>query len=136
MMKKYQITYLISTDLSEKEKAEISEKIISFIQEHKGILTQKKEPVKKRLGTQIKAQQTAYVASLNFQLDPENLAIFDILLKKIKNETKILRYLISVEKIVEEKKSLIRKPFAKKAKETEKVELKEIEKKLNEILEP
>lgn len=135
-MKKYQITYLISTDLSEKEKAEISEKIISFIQEHKGILTQKKEPVKKRLGTQIKAQQTAYVASLNFQLDPENLAIFDILLKKIKNETKILRYLISVEKIVEEKKSLIRKPFAKKAKETEKVELKEIEKKLNEILEP
>ena len=134
-MKKYQITYLISTELSEKEVTEISEKIGSFIQEHKGILTQRKKPVAKKLGTQIKAQKTAYVASLNFQLDVENLTAFDALLKKIKNEAKILRYLITNEKTAEEKKSIIRKPFAKKAKETQKVELKEIEKKLNEILE-
>jgi ribosomal protein S6 len=134
-MKKYQITYLISTELSEKEVTEISEKIGSFIQEHKGILTQRKKPVAKKLGTQIKTQKTAYVASLNFQLDAENLAALDTFLKKIKNEAKILRYLITNEKTAEEKKSIIRKPFAVKAKETQKVELKEIEKKLNEILE-
>ena len=152
-MKHYELTYLISPDLLEKEAIELSEKIGSFIQEQGGTLGSNKKPVKKRLGQPIKNKTLAYFGIWNFHLEPEKLGA---LKKTLEEKQKILRYLLSktpIKKILKEKKlerrrnGIITSDFAQKsiklskpapapaAKEQKKVELKEIEKKLDEILE-
>jgi len=119
-MKTYELTYLISPDLSEKEVFSFQEKIISLIQEAGGTLGEVKTPVRKKM---------AYLSTLNFHLDPEKLGSLE---KKLKSEQKILRYLILKKKILKKiPEILIEKP---KRIVRPKVELKEIEKKLEEIL--
>ena len=72
----------------------------------------------------------AYLAVLNFQLNPENLADIE---KKLKTESQILRHLILIKKPVKvTTRTAIRKPPTRL--KEKKVELKEIEKKLEEIL--
>lgn len=136
-MKNYELTYLISPELSEEEARAFQEKIISLIKEKGGVLNEANSPIKKRLAYQIKKQGQAYLAILNFQLNPEELAGLE---KKIKLENKILRYLILTKKVTKIIPKAVRvRPVTKKLKETvsekeKKVELKEIEKKLEEIL--
>ena len=143
-MKQYQLTCLISPDLSEKEADELSAKVVSFIQEQGGALGQPAKLSKKKLGSPIKNENAAYMSVLDFQIEPEKIIAIE---KKLKEEQKILRYLISkavTRKISAEKKSF-RKPLKKeglavpklekKSGSAKKVELKEIEKKLDEILE-
>jgi ribosomal protein S6 len=127
-MKYYELTYLISPDLSEREALDFQEKIISLIQEGGGALGEVKEPVKKKM---------AYLATLNFHLEPEKLESLE---KKLKAEGQILRHMILTKpKQVKEthllgKKPAAQKPAKKTPKPEAKVELKEIEKKLEEIL--
>jgi len=140
-MKLYELTYLISAELSEEELKAFSQKISDFIREEGGNLNEIKNPVKKRLGQPIKNNKEVYLAILNFNLDPEKLANLE---KKLKAENKILRYLISIKKVLP--KIEILKKFPAKTpevitgktpptpKRAPKVELKEIEKKLEEIL--
>jgi len=77
---------------------------------------------------------------LNFQLNPEKISALE---KKLKSENQILRYLLLTKRpsrkvefiarrIVVPKTEIIEKP--KVSEEEKKVELKEIEKKLEEIL--
>ncbi len=125
-MKYYQLTYLISPELSIGEIKNLQEKIKLPI-EKEGILEKIENPVKKKLAYKIKKKSEAFLANLNFYLSPEKLGNLE---KKLKAENNILRLLILVKgkpKILPE----IKKP--KKIAE-EKVELKEIEKKLEEIL--
>ena len=129
-MKDYELTYLISAELSNEEVTSFQEKIVSFIQNEGGILIEKIAPLKKALSYPIKKQIQAYLAVLNFQLNPEKLADFE---KKIKAEDQILRYLILIKPKIEVVKAVPKKFVPKKAPE-KKVELKEIEKKLEEIL--
>lgn len=141
-MKQYELTYLISPDLSDKEADSFSIEIASLVQEKQGILEKNLSLLKKQLGYPIKKKMVAYLAGLNFQINPEGL---EELKKQIKSESRILRYLILTKeppkKIV---KTLITREgrkegesfFDKKPKRVikPKVELKEIEKKLEEIL--
>ena len=132
-MKKYELTYLISPDLSEEEAGEIQKKITFFIEQEKGILTQINFPVKKVLGQMIKKKNLVYLASINFELNPADIKNLEEIIKK---ETNVLRYIILIKKltkrIIQSKRPLKEKPTFKKS--TEKVGLKEIEKKLEEIL--
>lgn len=149
-MKYYELSYLISSDLSEEEIKLFQEKIYSAIKEEGGILADSKNPVKRKLGYPIKNRGVAYLAGLNFNLAPEKLGS---LKEKLSSENQILRYLISTKKLPSVPKILARpsvselskigrrgevlrgKPSPKKIlKPKEKVELKEIEKKLEEIL--
>jgi ribosomal protein S6 len=120
-MRNYELTYLISSGLSEEELKRFQEKIISLIQEVGGTLGETKEPIRKKV---------AYLATLNFHLSPEKL---DSLEKRLKSENQIIRYMILVRKAP--KKVLEVAIKSKKIIKPEpKVELKEIEKKLEEIL--
>ena len=132
-MKIYELTYLISSDLSEEEAGHLYGEIISLIQEEGGISVKEESPFKKKLAYAVKKQFQAYLSTVSFQLMPEKLSALE---KKIKTKDKILRYLLLTKPPVKKmkfarisKKARIEKPTKEK-----KVELKEIEKKLEEIL--
>lgn len=130
-MKNYELTYLISTDASGEELKNLPEKIKSFIQEEEGAIKKTTEPSKTKLGYPIKEKGQGFLTVLNFSLSPEKIANLE---KKLKAENQILRYMILnkdlPEKILRSKRT---RPELK-TKESEKVELKEIDKKIEEIL--
>lgn len=134
-MKNYELTYLISSELQEEEAKQLQGKIISFMQEDEGILVKENWPFRKKLAYPVKKQSQAYLAVLEFQLEPEKLANLE---KKLKLENQILRYLMLFKPPVKKTEitSLTRKSIVitEKLEKEKKVELKEIEKKLEEIL--
>jgi len=139
-MKNYELTYLISSELSEEEAKNLYQKIDSFIQEEGGVLGNKEKMVlRKKLAYPIKKQTQAYLVVSIFQLEPEKLANLE---KKIKLENQVLRYLILTRKPAKEivvklrrrPKLVTEKPVVARKVPEKKVELKEIEKKLEEIL--
>lgn len=127
-MRLYELTYLILPELKEEELNSLQEKIISLIQNNGGVLVSSEEPTKKSLFYPIKKKTEALLATLSFQLKPEKLKELE---KKLKAEKNILRYLIITKKVPKKVPTAKakRKPIKR-----EKVELKDIEKKLKEIL--
>ncbi len=126
-MRHYELTYLISPELSEEEIKSFQEKIISLIQEVGGSLSKVLEPARKKM---------AYLATLNFHLDPEKLGSLE---KGLKSENQVLRYIILTKPRTKEVLGLSKKVPPSKlpkkiVKPEAKVELKEIEKKLDEML--
>ncbi len=138
-MKLYELTYLMPLDLPENEVKSLQEKINYFIIDGQGALDKIEDITKKRLGEPIKNQTAAQLGILNFFIGPEKIADLE---KKLKSENQILRHVISHRKprkaepprrirritpaTAEDSTKIIEKP--------KKVEIKEIEKKLEEIL--
>lgn len=137
-MKNYELTYLFSSEASEEEVKTFSEELASFIQAEGGVLNNLSSPSKKKLAYLIKKQIQAYLVNLTFQLNPDKIAILE---KKLKGENEILRYLLLAKRVFKisskpaRTRSIVRKPREALPKKEKKVELKEIEKKLEEILE-
>jgi len=136
-MKKYELTYLITPDLSEDDARQLQNKVCSLIQEEGGILGDGSIFLRKRLAYTIKKKTWAYLTSTLFQLNPEKIADLE---KKLKAENQILRYILVIKRDYKIK-VLKRRPILSPEKsltdsqaETKKVELKEIEEKLDEIL--
>lgn len=132
-MQLYEFTYLIHPKTKKESRESLEERVKSFIKDQEGKTTHIIPPSKKRLAYPIKNQEKAFLATFLFRAEPKKLAGIE---ENIKKEEDILRYLIL--KREEEKE---RKRRKKEAPETEKekgkkpkVELKEIEKKLEEIL--
>ena len=130
-MKNYELTYLISTDASGEELKNLPEKIKSFIQKEEGAIKKTTEPSKTKLGYPIKEKGQGFLTVLNFSLNPEKIANLE---KKLKAENQILRYMILNKDIAEKILRPKRTRPELKTKESEKVELKEIDKKIEEIL--
>ena len=128
-MRYYELTYLISPDLSEEELRDCQEKVTSLIQEE-GVLSKVGSSIRKTLAYPIKKKSAAFSATLSFQLEPEKVESLE---KKLKSESKILRYLILAKKLPKMAVVPVKKP-KRIIKPKPKVELKEIEKKLEEIL--
>ena len=128
-MKHYELTYLITPELSEEETRAFQEKIIASLQEEGGILTETGIISKKRLAYPIQKKIQVYLAVLTFQLNAEKLVNLE---KKLKAENQILRYIIITK--VPRKEKVFRIKKALPPPKEKKVELKEIEKKLEEIL--
>lgn len=132
-MKNYELTYLISPDFDEEEIKSLQEKINSSIKEEGGILKETSLINKINLPRPIKNFNQVRLSTLNFQLEAGKIGALE---KKLRAENPILRFSILVkappkklpEIAVREPKKLF-EPKEKKA------ELKEIEKKLEEILE-
>ena len=139
-MRYYELTYLLSSIINEEEVKNISEKIASFIQEGDGILENNylgKKINKRRLGHSIKKNGEAYLATMNFYLSPGKI---NNLKTNIGSEKQILRYFLLTKKEPGKiKNSRITARTREIRKEDkipqEKVDLKDIEKKLEEILE-
>ncbi len=117
-MKHYELTCLIASELPEQELNSLQERITSFIIEEKGIL----------LETNRKRSKAILLLSI-FQLEPGNLANLE---KKLKAESQILRFLILAKK--PSRPDEVIKIYPKVVKPKRKVEIGEIEKKLEEIL--
>lgn len=144
-MNYYELTYLLSPGLSEEEREAFQKKIQSLIQGEDGILTDSRNPLKRKLGYPIKNKGEAFLITLNFNLAPEKLGTLE---KKLRSENQILRYLILTKpeakvslaggkKMPQLLKILPSKTYKDKKivkPKEKKVELKEIEKKLEEIL--
>ena len=144
-MQYYQLTYLISPDFSEKETRTLQEKINSAIVKKQGILDKIKIFGRRELGSPIKNFFQAYLVKSNFFLEPQKIENFK---KELEEENKILRFFILKEKkekplkikkrvlipAIKEKRGVsVNKQTISVNKQT-KVELKEIDKKLEEIL--
>jgi len=138
----YQLTYLIPDNFSEEEIKTLREKIDNLIQKEEGILgfAQQDMLIRKNLGYPIRNKQSVYLISLNFNLDAGRLENLEKKLSAIdgsaaggKAESQILRYVILVKKMPKKIPEISIKP-KKLIKPKPKVELKEIEKKLEEIL--
>lgn len=144
-MKYYELTYLLTPELSEEEGKIFQKKIQSLIQGEDGIVNETRNPLKRKMGYPIKNKEEAFLISLNFNLAPEKLGSLE---KKLRSENQILRYLILTKpeakvslaggkKIPLLSKILPSKTYKDKKivkPKEKKVELKEIEKKLEEIL--
>ncbi len=137
-MKNYELTYIVSPELSEEELKELESKITSLIRVENGVLSEVRPPVIKSLSYPIKKKRSAYLISLGFQLAPEKLENLE---RKLKQEAQIIRYLLLIKPVsgIREVMAPARKPRLRAAlpkvkKPETKVELKEIEKKLEEIL--
>lgn len=91
MMKHYEYTYLTRQDMSEDDAKSLQDKIGSFVTGKGGTIVDAPKARKQRLAYAIKKQNAAYVNTILFSFDPQNLAD---LKKDIAGETEILRGLI------------------------------------------
>jgi ribosomal protein S6 len=138
-MKFYELTYLLSPKLEGEEVKSFSEKITSFIRGKGGILEKeslKDSVIKRKLASPIKKEAEAYLNTLSFYSLPQEI---EELKARLDSENQILRYFILAKKSLPEAKAakvLPRVPKIKKEAKPapEKVDLKEIEQKLEEIL--
>jgi len=152
-MNYYQLTYLLSGELSQEKAKEKNEQIISSLQEKEKIVVIKSDsPAKKTLSYPVKDQKIAYMSEATFCLKPNYL---DNLRKKLKQQKDVLRFILekkkpkkkttpkrtrqslSKEAIKEKtsKETATEKTSSKKpGEEKDRSKLKEIEDKLNEIL--
>jgi len=117
-MKLYELSYVSLPDISEDEQKILSEKVISALDT---------PPVSQH--------SSGSLTTIDFNAEPEKIREIE---EKLKQEPPIQRYLIVKKKLVKFKARILRRAeFSKKmGRETNKpkVELQEIEEKLNEIL--
>lgn len=130
-MKPYELTYLISPELTQKKARDFHQSLISFIQDQGGILDSNQGPTTTELSYLIKEKSKAYLATIDFHLKTEKLPSIN---QKVKSKPEVLRHLLVAKKT---EKAPVKRPAAQRRKgkkKKEKVELKEIDKKLKEIL--
>ncbi len=155
-MKKYELTYLLLPETQEPQIQTFIQLISDFINQEGGKSETSLFVEKKRLGYPIKKISEAFVGVLNFHLEAEKLTEHE---KKLKTQKEIIRYAIfkkGVPKAIKIRKriplkdgteigaekvlapqttqELEKKEELARESKTKKVGLKEIEKKLEEIL--
>ena len=151
-MRFYELAYLIKSDISGEEIEHFSQKIRDFVQLQGGITKNATRPSKRRLGTPIKKQGEALLGTVDFYLNPEKL---EAMQKELTSDDRVLRFLLAIKQ--EPKKvpliavKAVAKPTLKpsplpgetgkaptpqavKTTSPPKVDLKDINKKIEEIL--
>lgn len=138
--KNYELAYLLSPSLPEEEVLTWAGKITAAIEESKGAIRNVEPPRKRKLSYLVKKQENAYWGWTTFAMAPEAVATLE---KKIKGLGNILRHLI-----VEEEEMPVRMPRLRTVpssqapraipreteKPEEKLDLEQLDKKLEEIL--
>ena len=142
-MRIYELTCLLTSQFSEKEASDFSQEISEIIKKEGGSVNQIISPKKQKLGYPIKKETEAFLLTIDFSLSPEKIKSLE---EKFKRENRILRYILLSKKATKEpilkESSLASEKIPastssgpeKSPKKPEKVELKEIDKKLEEIL--
>jgi len=132
-MKKYELTLLINPHIEKEEAKELLEKIADFIREKNGIANCS-EITKIKLAYPINEKKESFLSTISLSLGAEKIKEIK---EKIKSEKDILRDIITIKK-EEIKKSinLNSSKILKKEKEGEnkKVDIEELDEKINEIL--
>ncbi|MBU0546854.1 30S ribosomal protein S6 [Patescibacteria group bacterium] len=138
-MKQYELSYLISPELSNEEVIAFSEKMNSVLQDNGAVLGKLSAEKKIKLGYPIKKKVGAFIKTITFHLAPNKIIEVE---KILKEQPEILRYFILCpKKIKVVEKELVFKTAQKLTEEAvveektkEKVEFKDIDAKLEEIL--
>lgn len=155
-MKTYELTYIISSEITSEEAGVTAKEVSSFVESKEGAILKSENPVAKTLSYPIKKFGSGYFVVLEFSAEPEKIKELE---EKLKKDDKILRHLIMIKRParVRRERGSVRKPFLAseieftKIKNTavdanpraeisedkekgERIELEEIEKKLDEIL--
>lgn len=156
-MKTYELTYIISPEITLEESESKTKELEKQIQEKGGLVIKSDKPVAKTLSYQIKKYGSGFFAVLEFQAEPEAIAELKNSLEKdsqilrhiflVKNPAKKIKkqrvkpvtitepVLKEVEKEKKEEKTektTIKKVKSEKSKE--KADIEDIDKKLDEIL--
>lgn len=145
-MKLYELTYIYSPEISPESAETDAKSIESFIKEKEGIILSSTKLIPKTLSYPIKKNSSGFFTTLEFQVEPEKI---NELKEKLDNNEQVIRHMIvakSPAKLQKERRTrfLSKEPiFAKKEstsaeigaeKTKQKVELKDIEKELEDIL--
>ena len=155
-MKTYELTYIISPEMTSEEAEAKAKELEQAIQSREGIILKQQNPVAKTLAFQIAKRASGFFGVLEFQMEPEKVLEIKEIVEK---EKKIVRHIVLVKEPVrirrERRKKVearVEQPVAKTTEEQpaveiektlgrshtgeakEKVELKDIEDKLDEIL--
>jgi len=154
-MKTYELTYIVSPELISEEAEAKSKEIETVIQNKEGSVLKQSNPIIRTLSYPIKRQASGYLGILEFQLEPEKLNELEEGLKK---DGKIVRHMVIIKKparqrkerrsqripriktdSIFEAKAPVEEPsqtisHTQEEKNSKKVELKDIEQKLDEIL--
>lgn len=129
-MRIYNLTYLISKEMNDQEAKTTASNLESFVQEKGGVLIGERRTKEIDLGYPIKKHNKGIVCSLRFQINPE---VLKEIKEKLVKTPEILRFMFLVEEEKKIKKQR-RTPKPIEKPKQRKVELKEIEKKLEQIL--
>lgn len=147
-MKTYELTYIISPEITQEEAGALAKEFESFIQSNEGSVLKQENPIAKTLSHQVKKHASGFVGSIEFQLEPEKIIQLE---ERIKKDGKISRHMVIIKEPVKaakerrtrtkpvtdlqpETKIEAREPVTPKTEPKQKVELKDIEQKLDEIL--
>ena len=149
-MKPYELTYIISSEMTSEQAELESKNIESFVKDKGGIVLKLEKISPKTLAYPIKKQSSGFFGVLEFQLEPEHIVE---LKEKIQKNNEIIRHMIIINNPakIQKERRIRRKPLTtsplsgyteetkeevkeKDKKTSKKVELKEIEKELDEIL--
>ena len=154
-MKTYELSYIVSSESTSEETEAKAKEIESAIQSRDGVILKQSNPVAKTLAFPVGKRASGFLGVLEFQLEPERLievqetlikdgkiVRYMVIIKEIANPQRARRArIITPEVIATEQKVEVQpeseseKPSSAKASEgKEKVELKDIEEKLEELL--
>jgi len=133
-MRNYELTLLLKTDLSESELQELLGEIASMLQDEGALIMGQDNRGKRHLPTFIKKHSEAELAILKFTLDPQKL---ERIQKGLRAKDSILRFALLSYIPKKAKESTISKavvtPITREPTEEKKVEIGDIDKKLEEI---
>lgn len=153
-MKTYELTYIISPEITSEEAGNKAKEVESAIQKNEGVILKQSNPIAKTLSYQIKKHASGFFGILEFQMEPEGLLEIESLIQK---DGKIVRHMVLIKKPVKIKKQRrskrdslptdelptieakpkiekVVKPLGHRPTGEAKVELEDIEKQLEEIL--
>lgn len=146
-MKIYELTYIISSQITSQEAEGMSKDIESFIQNKEGVILRVERISLQTLSFPIKKQSSGYFVVVELQIPEANIKGLE---ERIEKDHKILRHLIVVKKPAKALKArrgrspmfigrnkdetVFSKVPVEKVKEEKAVSIEEIDKKLDEIL--
>lgn len=141
--KKYELAYLISPAVAENEVLSVAGSLAQNIEEGGGLVRHQETPAKRRLAYLVKKQQNAYFGWITFSASPEKVSMVE---KNIKGVANILRHMIVEEQEIPPQPIRLYTPRPAPAdtksrtapteaeNPEEKLDLEELDKKLEEIL--
>lgn len=133
-MREYDLTYLLDSSFEGNQLKQKKEEILSLIKELNGEIVEEKELEKRKLGYEIQQRKEALMGIVIFNMEQKKIKEFEQRMKKIEG---VLRFLLMKKKRRKEKtqkpKTKIVPAEGKPAKE-KKVDLSQIDQKLEEIL--
>ena len=99
-MKTYELTYIISPEITSEEAEAKAKEIESAIQSKEGIILKQLNPVAKTLSYPIKKRASGFFGVLEFQLEPEKLLELKEIIEK---DEKIVRHMVIIKEAAESK---------------------------------